>query len=481
MKKLLAILLSVIIGCSFLVALNVVAVSTKVNTTTDSTLSEAQVKFQQDKPAIIEYIRKCSDNPVAAEQNVQLAQRNMTLHYKDDRAYFGEHNGFNIYYVSTGTEGQMYRIEDIGGYTFKANQWQNYGDIMGVYFVKGDIVYGLSEAYENGAITDMDAVATMIANSGMIEVTSNSTSETLPSTPPATTEPSTGVVETFYTVAGNAELCNGISWDPASSVNRMLIQEDGSYAITYTNVPVGKHSFKVTTNGKWDIGDYNLNGDAKFGGANAEIDIKQDNSTVKITFDEKDGFAKCYINDVLVNSSDKPSSSSTGTVPIQTKPSPTTPSKPIIKAPKLSVTKGIFNAGTVKKLKVLNGNVKSWTTSNKKVAIVRNGTVTGLSKGTAKITATLTTGKKLTCTATVKTNPKLNKTTVNVKKGKTVTVKLTGKAKVINNKYTNTKIAKITSKANATTIKVKGLKKGNTTIKIKVNGVKFLNLKVKVK
>lgn len=45
----------------------------------------------------------------------------------------------------------------------------------------------------------------------------------------------------------------------------------------------------------------------------------------------------------------------------------------------------------------------------------------------------------------------------------------------------NTKVAKIVSKANATSIKVKALKKGTTTLKIRVNGVKVLNLKVKVK
>lgn len=36
----------------------------------------------------------------------------------------------------------------------------------------------------------------------------------------------------------------------------------------------------------------------------------------------------------------------------------------------------------------------------------------------------------------------------------------------------NTKVAKIVSKANATSIKVKALKKGTTTLKIRVNGVK---------
>lgn len=45
----------------------------------------------------------------------------------------------------------------------------------------------------------------------------------------------------------------------------------------------------------------------------------------------------------------------------------------------------------------------------------------------------------------------------------------------------NTKVAKIVSKVNATSIKVKALKKGTTTLKIRVNGVNVLRLKVKVK
>lgn len=138
-------------------------------------------------------------------------------------------------------------------------------------------------------------------------------------------------------------------------------------------------------------------------------------------------------------------------------------------------------SGTTKTVSVINGKVKSWSTSNNKVATAKNGKITALNKGKATVTATLTTGKKLTCKVTVTTAPKLSKTNVNVKKGGTVNVKLSGKVSSINNKYTNTKFAKITSKANATSLKIKGLKKGNTTLKIKVNGVKTLNLKVKVK
>ena len=110
------------------------------------------------------------------------------------------------------------------------------------------------------------------------------------------------------------------------------------------------------------------------------------------------------------------------------------------------------------------------------------GKVVALTKGRVRITATLTNGKKLTCYVTVTTSPKLSRTTLNLKKGKTATVKLTGKVANINNKYYNySKVAKIVSKANATSIKVKALKKGTTTLKIRVNGVNVLRLKVKVK
>lgn len=147
-------------------------------------------------------------------------------------------------------------------------------------------------------------------------------------------------------------------------------------------------------------------------------------------------------------------------------------------APYLSLC---MKAGTTQTVMINNGKAKTWTTSSKNVATVRNGKITALNKGTVTITSTLTTGKKLSCKVTVTTAPKLSKTTVKVKKGGTAVVKLDGKVSSINNKYTNTKVAKITSKANATTLKIKGLKKGTTTLKIKVNGVKTLNLKVKVK
>ena len=165
-----------------------------------------------------------------------------------------------------------------------------------------------------------------------------------------------------------------------------------------------------------------------------------------------------------------------------TEPTKPQPTKQVVKTPKISATKVTLKSAQTKILKVTNGTVKTWSTSSKKIATVSKGKVVALTKGRVRITATLTNGKKLTCYVTVTTSPKLSRTTLNLKKGKTATVKLTGKVANINTKYYNySKVAKIVSKANATSIKVKALKKGTTTLKIRVNGVNVLRLKVKVK
>ncbi len=153
---------------------------------------------------------------------------------------------------------------------------------------------------------------------------------------------------------------------------------------------------------------------------------------------------------------------------------------PVAPSPKISKTKATLNAGKELTLKVTNGTVKSWTSSNSKVATVKNGKVTALKRGAVNITAKLSTGDSLTCKVVIKTSPKLSKKTVTVKKGKVVSVKIIGKAKSVNNTYKSTKTAKIISKKTASKIKIKGLKKGRTTLKIKANGV-LLKLKVKVK
>lgn len=142
-------------------------------------------------------------------------------------------------------------------------------------------------------------------------------------------------------------------------------------------------------------------------------------------------------------------------------------------------------AGSNVSVKLVNGTVKQWKVSNTKVAKINSkGVVTGLNKGKVTVTATLTNGKKLTCKATVTTAPKLSRTTVNVKKGNGTTVKVKGKVSniALSCSKSNKKVLVYKAKCkDADEIFIVGRKKGTTTVKVKVNGVKTLNIKVNVK
>ncbi len=167
---------------------------------------------------------------------------------------------------------------------------------------------------------------------------------------------------------------------------------------------------------------------------------------------------------------------------------PTESVNPTTATPKLTKNHVSLKAGKTSKIGVKNkGNNKiEYKSSDTKIAKVdKNGKVTALKKGRANITVTVG-NKNLTYKVTVTSNPELllkGKTVTNItlNKNKSVSVKISGKANNIDNKYSNTECAKITSKKSAKTIKVKGIIKGTTTLKIKVNGVKTLKLKVKVK
>ena len=153
-----------------------------------------------------------------------------------------------------------------------------------------------------------------------------------------------------------------------------------------------------------------------------------------------------------------------------------------------SSTSGLnLSTATVKCGKVISLRVKNmgsgkvrYSSSNSSVAKVSSaGKVSALKKGFARITAK--TGKKIYCfTIKVTSSPKLSKTAVSVKKNKNTHVNIIGKASTVNNVYVNTSKAKILSKKNTTRLKIKGLKKGKTTLKVKVNGV-VLKLKVTVR
>lgn len=152
---------------------------------------------------------------------------------------------------------------------------------------------------------------------------------------------------------------------------------------------------------------------------------------------------------------------------------------------KLSATNVSLKSGATKTIKVLNGKVKSYKVTNNKVAKVNSkGVITALNKGKTTVIVTLKDGNKLNCKVNVTTAPKLSKSTVNVKVGQSAKIKIYGKAKGIEfgisgrNKNIEVWLYKM---KDATGFEVEGLKKGKATLKVKVNNVKTLTLKINVK
>lgn len=152
---------------------------------------------------------------------------------------------------------------------------------------------------------------------------------------------------------------------------------------------------------------------------------------------------------------------------------------------KLSATNVSLKSGATKTIKVLNGKVKSYKVTNNKVAKINSkGVITALNKGKTTVIVTLKDGNKLNCKVNVTTAPKLSKSTVNLKVGQSAKIKIYGKAKGIEfgisgrNKNIEVWLYKM---KDATEFRVEGLKKGKATLKVKVNNVKTLTLKVNVK
>lgn len=142
-------------------------------------------------------------------------------------------------------------------------------------------------------------------------------------------------------------------------------------------------------------------------------------------------------------------------------------------SPKLSASSISLNAGKTQVLKVIDGTAKVWTTSNNKVAKIKDGKVTAIDKGTATITATLTTGEKLTCQVTVKNSPRLTASKVVVKSGNTKTIKAVG----------GTVATWKTSKKNIVTVKngkITALNKGSAKVIATLTTGKTLSCKVTV-
>ncbi len=121
----------------------------------------------------------------------------------------------------------------------------------------------------------------------------------------------------------------------------------------------------------------------------------------------------------------------------------------------------------------------SFTSTNKSVVKVSSkGKVTALKKGFAFIILKIGKSSRRISVSVV-SSPRLSKSSLRIKRGSAKTIKIIGKAASVRNKYKNTKYAKITSKRTAKKLRIKALRRGKTTLKIRVNGL-VLKLKVKI-
>lgn len=121
------------------------------------------------------------------------------------------------------------------------------------------------------------------------------------------------------------------------------------------------------------------------------------NGNTKLTVTEKNGNSATAI--VRVSGMD-----AAAQTPSSASPSSNPSSAPSSGTAKLSTTDFTINAAYPDpvRLKVSGGAATGWSSSDGGVATVsENGTVTGVGNGTAKITCTLDTGEKLTCTVRV--------------------------------------------------------------------------------
>ncbi|MBQ6843312.1 MAG: Ig-like domain-containing protein [Agathobacter sp.] len=165
---------------------------------------------------------------------------------------------------------------------------------------------------------------------------------------------------------------------------------------------------------------------------------------------------------------------------------------------KVTVVKATLNAtsfplqvkktAALKATSTLKGDeVKSWTSSNKKIATVTSkGVVKGIKAGKATITVKMKSGATAKCTVTVQTKKVttkkliLDQTKVTLQKGKTVSLKVTRNPISATGKITwtssNKKIATVDKNG-----KVKGVKTGTATITAKSSNGKKVTCKVTVK
>lgn len=396
---------------------------------------------------------------------------------------FGTLGDYKVCFAGAAPDGNyiftaLYYWKALGNYTFISFAQACPYD-LGVFVVDSDNAYTLDDAYNNEIINDDDLkyiVEDVFCNSSYCWSAYASGADIAPIAPQPTSSEATESVET--TAPDTTK-----SPEPIETVEPVQTESNENSSQTEATKPQDTTSENTTDTTK---------------PATTETTENNTETVPTIVIDSTDATEPATTEPVTVeatenntvtaptNVTDSTDATEPETIGATDPPETVPDDKPAASAPKTTITLAKSSATLYLKDKIkIKANVKNstekttYTSSDTKVAAVDSkGNVKAKKAGKAVITVT-NNGVTKKFTVNVK-NPKLNKNTVTVKKKGTVTVKIIGKIKGTNNIYINTKRAKITSKKSASTLTIKGVKKGDTTLKINVSGI-TLKLRVKVK
>lgn len=204
----------------------------------------------------------------------------------------------------------------IYNYNIDGELYHTYSNSDGVRFTKENtpVFVGKFLVTADSGVYEINTTITSMCNSDLENIVFNGeklkdyedsqvmpeltpeTEATQPPTQAPTPAPTVAVTQTpteeptlspneVHVVAGESGLC-GSTWDPADKNNQMTYNaQSGNYEIVYKNVSAGTYKFKVTTDYEWGKPEYNLDGIANNGGADATVTVDEDGSTVIISFD----------------------------------------------------------------------------------------------------------------------------------------------------------------------------------------------------
>lgn len=177
-----------------------------------------------------------------------------------------------------------------------------------------------------------------------------------------------------------------------------VFYEDSEFQTMFANMPVSK-KVNITTNGKMEI--------AILSGSPSDVTMEMYDSRKKLVTTKVFSSSEADFDSntgIYHYTWKKKITKDTYTFILNTNTSTNYTFKVCVASSSLDKKKATITKGFSTTFEVKGEKVTRWSSSNTKVATVKNGKVTGTGKGTATITALLKDGSKLTAKVTVEEN-----------------------------------------------------------------------------